>query len=336
MTSFIPSQIRSNFKLTYIFAALIVFIGLPVILFLAMAVQGFVSGVGNENPVDFVARDITKSSAVITWHTDKKTQGVIEYGTSPSALNSYAPETENLKEHEVKLTLLAPATTYYLQLRINGNVYDNDGVPWTFTTKTKDGEDVLEAIKGISTRVAKGEDAEATEEAGISTDRCTVTSCEEIQKKLGKGCSAADYFKCISNQTESGTPRPSGYQTYSTPIPTPTVVLIVSNLCKLNYLQAGDSCSEWTWDSFDTKPQSCRNAFNRYVIQCKNTSFTEGSDKQVVWYYNNAHTDISSNSATLKVKPASGERVYCQVRVEDEVGGESHSTPWVRAAANCN
>src|SRR5690606_6374879 len=152
-------------------------IGLPLILFIAMAVQGFVSGVGNEIPVDVVASDITKSGAVITWHTDKKTQAVVEYGTTPSALNSYAPEINQNNEHEVALTLLSPATTYYFQLRINGTVYDNDGVPWTFTTKTKDGEDAAEAIKGISTRIARGEDEEATEEAGISTNNCTATTC---------------------------------------------------------------------------------------------------------------------------------------------------------------
>ncbi len=333
MASLPHPRLGSNRKLTAMFITLTVLVGLPVLLFVVLAVQGFVSGVGNDQPVDVVVSEITKSSAVITWHTDKKTQGVIEYGTTPTALNSYAPEVGSSKDHEVSLTLLSQATTYYFQIKINGTVYDNSGIPWTFTTKNKDGEDVAEAIKGIATRIAR-DGEEATEEAGISTNNCTVTDCNEIKAKLGKGCSSADYFKCISSAgSTSVTP---GTGSYTTPIPTPTTVLIVSNLCKLDYIQNEDGCTSWSWDSFATKPQTCRDAFDRYVLQCKNTSFTESEDKHIVWYYNNAITDIASNSATFKVKPPTGEHIYCQVRVEDAVGGETHSTPWVRAAEYCD
>lgn len=336
LSSTVHKHIKTGSRLNLMFLALTTFIGLPVIFFIILAIQGFIAQAGNATPYDITVSKITKSEAVISWNTDKKTQGVVEYGTSPSALSSYAPEVSSKKEHEVKLTLLTPATTYYYQITIDGTTYDNEGVPWTFTTKTKDGEDFADAVKGISTRVLRGD--EATEEAGLSTSNCTATACQDIKNMLGKGCSSADYLKCISGQTSvSGTPAVavSGIPLYNTPTPTPSPIMIASNLCKLDYLQVGDDCTEWMWDSFDTKPQFCRDAFDRYVFQCRSASFAGTTDPNIVWYYNGALTKISSNSAELKVTPENGKTVYCQVRAEDEVGGASHSTAWARAEKKC-
>jgi len=323
----------SKRKLTVIFVALTTLVGLPVLLFVILAVQGFVSGVGTDQPVDVIASEITKSSAVVSWHTDKKTQGVVEYGTAPTALNSYAPEVGSSKEHEVSLTLLSQSTTYYYQIRINGTTHDNSGVPWTFTTKNKDGEDVAEAIKGVTTRIAR-EGEEATEEAGISTSNCTVTDCNEIKTKLGKGCSSADYFKCISLQ---GTPSVNGYTVNSASTPTPTVSKTISSSnCAIKYLQVepGKTCLSWTWDSIATKNPDCRKAFDRYVFQCSSKSFTSTNPEQIpTWYYNNAITNMTSNSVELNSKPPQGSTVYCQVRAEDANGS---TTEWVGASAVCD
>ncbi|MBP9690780.1 fibronectin type III domain-containing protein [Candidatus Woesebacteria bacterium] len=328
-------NLHENKKVTMTFIALTIFIGLPVLFFIVLTIQGFAAQAGNEAPFDVTSAQGSKSTVTISWKTDKKTQGVVEYGTLPSSLTSYAPEVGVQKEHEVDLTLLTPATTYYFQIKINGTSYDNEGIPWTFTTKTKDGQDVEEAVKGIATRISR-ELEDASREAELSV--CTATTCEEIQSQLGKGCSSEDYIKCISGSV-TATPSGSVLSTFSEstpPNPTPTSVLIISNLCKLDYIQSAGDCTEWMWDSYDTKPQTCRNAFDRYILQCRNTSFTSSSDKTVVWYYNNALTTIASNSATMKVLPADGETVYCQVRVQDEMGGESHSTPWVRAEQKCD
>jgi len=283
-------------------------------------------------PIDVKAIGITNNQATISWQTIGKSQGVVEYGTNSQTLNSYAPEVVSSKEHEVKLTLLASATTYYFQLRINDQVFDDGGVPWTFTTKTKDGADAVEAVKGIMTRSNQRE-GEATKSASFDTKLCTTSSCEDVRRYLGNGCTSQDYLKCLSRES-TGSASLSGIPGY-TPIPSPTPILIASNLCNLAFVQASSGCTQWIWDSFDTKPQTCRKAFDRYVLQCKNTSFTGSSSDAVIWYYNGALTQTASNSATLKVTPQTGATVYCQVRAEDEVGGESHATPWVRGSKLC-
>src|SRR3989338_5566126 len=87
-------------------------------------------------PRDTIVSEITQNSAKIEWSTGVDAQGVVEYGTSPTSLNFFAPESEKAQEHSVDLTLLSPSTTYYFQIRVADKKYDNGGVPWTFTTKS--------------------------------------------------------------------------------------------------------------------------------------------------------------------------------------------------------
>jgi len=319
----------SGKKIKLLMVILTVFIGLPVILFLFLAAQGLITQASNAKPEDVVAFAITKSSTTITWITTKKTQGVVEYGTSPTTLTFYGPEVEAKKEHSVPLTLLTPATTYYFQLNIDGTIYDNEGVPWTFTTKTKDGTDVVEAVKGIS--IKNFVEPEATKEAtmGINTSNCVYTTCTEIQAHLGSGCNSSDYFKCIS--------APENVSGASiTSIPTPTPVSIMSSSCKMKYLQVqhGKSCAEWTWEPYATKSPECKDAFSQYVFQCSSKSFTSTNAEEVAtWYYNNAISNMSTNEITLNSKPDNGSTVFCQIRAEDAKG---NATAWVQQSAKCN
>ena len=78
--------------------------------------------------------EITESSAKVKWTTDIETQSVVEYGTAPTSLTFFAPEAAKLKTHEVELNLLSPGATYYFQVKVGDQVFDNGGVPWTFTT----------------------------------------------------------------------------------------------------------------------------------------------------------------------------------------------------------
>jgi len=77
---------------------------------------------------------ITQNSAKVAWSTDQENQVVIEYGTSPTSLTFFAPEAVKTKSHSVELNLLTAATTYYFQIKSGDQIYDNGGVPWTFTT----------------------------------------------------------------------------------------------------------------------------------------------------------------------------------------------------------
>lgn len=100
------------------------------------------SRASNQAPVDVRISEITSQSAIISWTTDEETQGTIEYGNSPAEMGFYAPEALSGVVHRVELTLLQPNTMHYFIIRIGDNVYDNGGIPWTFTTKDVKDEEV--------------------------------------------------------------------------------------------------------------------------------------------------------------------------------------------------
>ena len=92
------------------------------------------SRASSSTPLNLSITQITQNSAAVKWETDQETQVVIEYGTSPTSLNFFAPEATKSKEHHLELNLLTEATTYYFQIKSGDQVFDNGGVPWTFTT----------------------------------------------------------------------------------------------------------------------------------------------------------------------------------------------------------
>jgi len=99
-------------------------------------IQNVFTKAADAAPRDLIISNITTNTAKIAWTTDQETQGVVEYGSSPTSLNLFAPETQKQRNHTVDLTLLSPATSYYFQIRIGETKNDNGGVPWTFSTKT--------------------------------------------------------------------------------------------------------------------------------------------------------------------------------------------------------
>lgn len=319
-------------------------IGLPLCTYAFFSASSFFASASDEVPRDVSVASITRSTAVIHWTTDKETLSVIEYGLSPGELTLYAPELSAKREHEVELTLLTPGTTYYFQIKNQETVYDNAGVPWTFTTKTSDGEE-LEEVKGITTRLTPVATKVPTKAPAqkLSTSSCSETSCEAIKSKLGKGCSAKDYVQCISKGGVVSPTLPLGYY-YGNPIPsptlspTPTSVIINSNLCKLKRLYTlDDSCIKWKWDSIDLSPQACKEAFDRYFIQCQDVPF----DKEVTtndFYYTDVIYNASTTIKELPITPIPGDTIYCRVRAVDAQGNYDsveHATPWISASKQC-
>lgn len=177
--------------------------------------QGVFTRADDVAPRDVTISEITNNSAKVMWATGNENQGVIEYGTSPTALNFFAPEASANKNHSVELTLLSPNTTYYLQIRIGDKKFDNSGAPWTFTTKatgsdaetTKTAEPTESVVKAEPTQsaataasptpVSSVQIPANTSTGNSAAGNCTETTCDAIKAKIGKGCKAEDYIKCI-------------------------------------------------------------------------------------------------------------------------------------------
>lgn len=188
-----------------------IFIGLLLfVLMVFFTFRIFGTRAADFEPRDVVVSNIEKNSAKISWATGVETQGIIEYGTSPTALNFFAPEPTKEKNHSVDLTLLSPSTTYYFIIRIGEKKYDNGGVPWSFTTK---GVEKSQPIIPSPTTPSSSQKPTPTpiqrliinnyyqEPTPTIKFECNETDCEKIKEKLGKGCSTKDYFMCIKKLT---------------------------------------------------------------------------------------------------------------------------------------
>ncbi len=186
-------------------------IGIGVVIAILLLVMGFkvFSGVftraADFEPRDVVVSNIAQNSAKLSWTTGVETQGVVEYGTSPTSLNFFAPEPQKIKTHAVDLTLLSPNTTYYFQIRIGDKKYDNGGVPWTFTTKGTE-KSVVPTTTPLVNPTAKPTPVQRLEIPVTPRAVCDETDCTKIKEKLGKGCTTQDYFKCIKKLTPTAKP----------------------------------------------------------------------------------------------------------------------------------
>ncbi len=150
-------------------------------------------------PRDVIIGTVTQNSANISWSTGVVTQGVVEYGTSPTALNFFAPDQAATQNHSIDLTLLSPTTTYYFQIRVGQNKFDNGGVPWTFTTKGS--SPTTQAPTLAPTSPASSTLPTPVQTLEIPATSCTFTDCTQIRSHLGKGCSTQDYFRCLKKLT---------------------------------------------------------------------------------------------------------------------------------------
>lgn len=177
--------------------ALSIGIGVVISIVLLFIVFGFIQNTfikaEDVSPRDVVVSEVSNNTAKITWATGRETQGVVEYGLSPTALNFFAPETNKSTSHGVDLTLLSPNTTYYFQIRIGEKKYDNGGAPWIFSTKTT-GQKNTTIENTVPTQ------AISLPTPTLSVAVCSESDCEKIKNMLGNGCSSLDYQNCIKKQ----------------------------------------------------------------------------------------------------------------------------------------
>ncbi|HOZ81020.1 MAG TPA: hypothetical protein PK370_02245 [Candidatus Woesebacteria bacterium] len=135
-------------------------------------------------------------SGVITWASDKPTAGVVEYGTTPASLLLRAIEADATASHKVTLSPLKPNVNYYFRIRVGEEVFDNNGIPYSFKTKeSSSGNEVLISI--------------------------TPTLVPSNVPTLAGGCSrtvdynkdgsvnSVDYIECVKKNLGSATPVPT-------------------------------------------------------------------------------------------------------------------------------
>ncbi len=206
-------------------------------------ISGVFTRASDYEPRDVIISNIEQNSARISWTTSIETQGVIEYGTTPTALNFFAPEPQRTKNHSVDLTLLSPSTTYYFQIRISDKKYDNGGVPWTFATKAS-GRSQISTPRPVMTiantptitqssptplkKITIQASPTPLQKLKIvdnqtSKEECSEESdCTKIKQKLGKGCTTQDYFRCLRKLTPTLSLTPT-ISVILTPTPSATV-----------------------------------------------------------------------------------------------------------------
>ena len=81
---------------------------------------------------------VDNRSAKIYWWTDVRSNGVVKYGTSMSALNESATAKDGaVLFHEVELTDLKAGTTYYFSVSSGMSTDDNSGAGYSFTTESE-------------------------------------------------------------------------------------------------------------------------------------------------------------------------------------------------------
>lgn len=80
---------------------------------------------------------ISADGATISWITTGPVQGEVNYGLKPDALQFFKQEDKSTLNHVVKLEGLLPATKYFFVIKVGEQTFDENGQPYSFTTRPK-------------------------------------------------------------------------------------------------------------------------------------------------------------------------------------------------------
>lgn len=90
-----------------------------------------------ENPPQNIRlEEVNPTSATISWTTREPAFGFISYGESMS-LGKTVQSGEKATVHTATVPNLNPETTYYYKVGVGEEIFDNEGVPYSFTTPKK-------------------------------------------------------------------------------------------------------------------------------------------------------------------------------------------------------
>jgi hypothetical protein len=121
---------------TVIIVVILILVGILGVLGINTA-KTYLSGASSDmTPNNVLAKpDEDGKSASITWNSDKESMGIVEYGTTPASLLLRAPESQQTMNHNLTLSPLKANTNYYFRIRVGEEVFDNNGIPYSFKTK---------------------------------------------------------------------------------------------------------------------------------------------------------------------------------------------------------
>jgi len=139
-----------------IIIVILVLVGVLAVFGLNTAKDMFSSAAGGAEPMGVKVEE-TANSAIITWSTEKESMAVLQYGTTPASLLLRALETSPSVSHKVSISPLKSGTTYYFNIRVGDEIFDNGGIPYSFKTEAggaKVGESVGGPVASPSPTVA--------------------------------------------------------------------------------------------------------------------------------------------------------------------------------------
>jgi len=169
---------------TIIILAILVLVGVLGVLGVNTVKTYFSSAAAGAEPTGVLATPNTDGkSAVVTWTTEKAVQTVVEYGTTPASLLLRSVESDSTTSHRVTLTPLKSGVNYYFRIRVGEDIYDNNGIPYSF--KTKDSVEVVAkpTVAVVPTVV-------------VATG--SATACQQNKDYNGDGvANSLDYLQCI-------------------------------------------------------------------------------------------------------------------------------------------
>lgn len=90
-----------------------------------------------DTPKDVRISNISDRSVSITWITDNESVGFVKWGVSENNLNKIENESatnQKHKVHQINISGLSPNSDYFFKINSNSNDYDNNSLPWKFST----------------------------------------------------------------------------------------------------------------------------------------------------------------------------------------------------------
>ncbi len=133
------------------------------------------SGTGSKaqqenRPRNIRLEEVTPTSATISWTTKEPSQGFVSYGETMS-LGKTVQTGEKATVHNATLPNLSAGTTYYYKVGVGEEIFDNEGVPYSFTTPKKPApEDDAESQKDEPTESSFAEESAPVEPTKTEED----------------------------------------------------------------------------------------------------------------------------------------------------------------------